>query len=216
MLAELPLTALATYAARFAEPAARLASSSIAAGNTAGRLWSANAHDPAATLVLWDQGNNILYLGLSPGGDEAALRELVNGELRSAALAGGLERFGVRALDPAPDAALTELLANLLSGERRSMFWEYPAGREPAAQAVSIAELRWEPIDRQLLGRDDISGLSEVRNLPFTVHHPSFQILPALHSESRHGPSTYRSFAGCALPGDSAGNSWAHTGTSRP
>ncbi len=51
MPTELPVSALASYTTGFAEPAAKLASSSIAAGNTAGRLWSEKANDPAAALA---------------------------------------------------------------------------------------------------------------------------------------------------------------------
>lgn len=167
MFAELSIADLPGLAARFNTPPARLAAASIGAGNTAGRLWidsegpTALPGRAASATVLWDQGNNILYLQAALD-DESSLRRLL-AEIGNAAVEAGLQRFGVRAMDSDTESLVPRLFATLLVGERQSMFWEWPAGRRPATTNPELAGVRWEPIDAGLLARQDIAGLDEVR-----------------------------------------------------
>lgn len=163
MLFELPLSALAAYTRRFAEPPARLAAASIAAGNTAGRFWTSSENASFASLVLWDQGNNILYIGLAPEDAGDRFSRFVASEIGGPALAAGLERFGARALDAATERRLPFLFAPLPMEERRNLFWEWPSGREPGTDHAVVPGLRWQPIGRKLLARDDLLGLDELR-----------------------------------------------------
>ncbi len=163
MLTEHPISALSSYAGSFVEPPARLAWQSIVAGNTAGRLWAAGTNAAAGPLLLWDQGNNIFYLGMSPDHDTNELSHTINGEIRVAALESGPARFGVRALDEPATRRVQSVFGALLTGERRSMFWEWPAGREPAAYRARVAGVQLQPIDHALLTSDEVVGLDEVR-----------------------------------------------------
>ena len=52
---------LATHTGLFAGPQPELAFASIVAGNTAGRLWQIDTPAGLAAL-LWDKGNNVVYL----------------------------------------------------------------------------------------------------------------------------------------------------------
>lgn len=160
MIAELAREQLAAERARFADEHAQLAVESIVAGHTGGRLWRAGA-----ALLLWDQGNNVLYLAGQPAPESAgALAELIAAQIGPAALALGRAYFKVRALEPGFEPALPALFGGCELRELHSRFYRYERALEPAVAQPSVAGLRLLPIDRALLADAAIGNREPLRD----------------------------------------------------
>ena len=72
----LPLAeSLPLYRDHFPGPHLDLVLASMLAGNTAGELWIASEGDEPSLLLLWDRGNNNLYLS-GAGARESSLASL--------------------------------------------------------------------------------------------------------------------------------------------
>ena len=107
-----PRTAqLEHYRAAFPGPHLDLVCAAIMAGNTAGRLWTLPQEDAPPVVVLWDKGNNVIYLA----GDCHApsvlprLADLLTTHLRPQALDEGTPHVMVRALSSSLEHALPRL-----------------------------------------------------------------------------------------------------------
>lgn len=163
MEAELSPEQIGAYATQFPGPLATWAVASVAAGNTAGRLWGLG---PAAdlTLLLWDQGNNVLYLGGAVPGRAARddLERLVMGTIRPAALARGRARFKVRALSQGLEEIIPTLLPGVPLHETASTVYLHGGEGPPAPPAPAIAGFRLAPIDRPLLEQAGLERREEV------------------------------------------------------
>jgi hypothetical protein len=160
---ERTIAAIAACAVRFADlrtgapdPQAGLALASIAAGNTAGRLWRAGE-----SWLLWDKGNNVLYLaGDPPLGDVARpLAALIEGEIRAQAVAEGRAYFRVRDLTGA--APTTALFVGIELHPTRKLFYRFGRGAPPSAPLPDGVRLM--PIDAAFLARDDLAYIEHVR-----------------------------------------------------
>ncbi len=163
MSTERPIAELAAHTAAFPGPHLEMVTDSILAGNTAGQLWEIAQGGAGPLLLLWDQGNNVLYLGGHPADRvaRAGLRGLLVGELRARLLAAGRPYFKARALDPALDGDLAGLLEGIDHGER--IFRFYGPGPLPPLSEPDLPGLRFAPIDRALLADDTLAGVGEVR-----------------------------------------------------
>ncbi|GAB4203077.1 MAG: hypothetical protein OHK0022_26890 [Roseiflexaceae bacterium] len=160
---ERPITGLAAHTAAFPGPHLDMVMASILAGHTTGRLWEIAQDGTEPLLLLWDQGNNVFYLG-GQAANEAArtrLEELLLGEVRAATLAAGRPYFKAHALNPALEADLGTLLAGVEHRERTFLF--YGPGSLPAVPEPELPGLRFAPINRTLLADDTLAGIAEVR-----------------------------------------------------
>jgi RimJ/RimL family protein N-acetyltransferase len=163
MLAEIPISQLASYRSRFTGPHLALVLDSIAAGNTAARLWAAPEAAVRGATLLWDQGNNVFYLGGELSGTAREdLAGLIADLIRQLARAAGAPYFKARALAPEIEAALPQLFARVALRELPTLFYRLATAR-PAPPTPAVAGLRLEEIDQELLADDQLAGIAEVR-----------------------------------------------------
>ncbi len=91
MFDEVPRPNIGAYAGLFPGEQLALVLASVAAGNTAARLWIASLDGDDAGALLWDKGNNVFYLA-GPGLMKEAheqLERLIATEIRPHALEEG-------------------------------------------------------------------------------------------------------------------------------
>lgn len=163
MLAEISISRLADYSYSLPGPHVALVLDSIAAGNTAARLWASPEATSRGAILLWDQGNNVLYFGGELSDPiRADLVALIAGQIRQLARAAGAPYFKAGALAPEIAAALPQLFAGMALRELPTLFYGLaPARGAPPAPAV--AGLHFQEIDRALLADDQLAGIAEVR-----------------------------------------------------
>lgn len=152
MLTELPIEQLPALAARLPGQQAAMVMAAIRAGNSPGRLWASGD----AGVLLWDQGNNVLYTGGPPAPElHATFAEVI----RPASLARGRSYLAFCALPPG-DAAppLPEF-----ERERAKLFYAYLHAQAPTTQGPQLAGLRFAALDRALL-ETPLAGMDEVRD----------------------------------------------------
>jgi RimJ/RimL family protein N-acetyltransferase len=161
MVTEIALGQLGAYSSYLVGPHTALVMSSVAAGNSVARLWALGRPDQPATILLWDQGNNVLYLA-GELLDEAAQRELtdlIQHRIRPQAIAGGLAYFKARALTPSIELALATLFQDIALRELPTLFY----GLERAGAAPEAGEVRLQPLDRALLANPGLANTEHVR-----------------------------------------------------
>lgn len=165
MICEVPIAGLPAHAARF--PGAQLAmvTSAIRAGNTAGRLWSVGASSTDATLLLWDQGNNVFYLaGRCASTEElGALAHLIAADIRPQALAAGLAHFSLHATTPELEPVLPALFAGIQLRPVEKRFYRLRDGALPMPAAPAVDKIHFAPIARALLEDEGLQNVAEVR-----------------------------------------------------
>lgn len=164
MVRELPQTQIDAYQDYFSGPLATWAIASVAAGNTAGRLWLAEGDGPEPTLLLWDQGNNVFYLaGAAPAPSARdALTRVVAEELRPTPVAQGLARFKIRAITPALEALASKLFAGANLQEATSAVYLFEARSPSVTPMPAIPDFQLLPISRALLEHAGLEGCREV------------------------------------------------------
>lgn len=164
MIEERPVAALRAYASLFPGPQAELAAASILAGNTDARLWIQSDDATDVTGLLWDRGNNVVYLGgdVASARVVAGLAALVAGPLRDHARAEGRPYIGVRALTPNGAAQLPRVFAGVELREARKQLYAYLGADPPRAADPQLERLSFAPIDAELLGRAEIAGVDEI------------------------------------------------------
>lgn len=165
MINQVPTTAIEAYASAFPGRHAAMVLASIAAGNTAAQLWEEQQPSGGVVLLLWDQGNNVLYLS----GDWVAestqrdLADLIASDIRPAALARGRAYFKARGLSPSSEAALAGIVGLVALRETSTLFYVC-ANVEPGALAVPpVANIRFAQIDRALLADDSLPNIAHIR-----------------------------------------------------
>jgi GNAT superfamily N-acetyltransferase len=115
---------------RFPGPHLELVLASMLAGNTAGELWTTRG-DPR-TLLLWDRGNNVLYL--SDDGQAPSLEPLtatILEQIRPSALAADEARFKARALSPSLEERLPSLFPGIDLHASQTLFFVHDATSAP-------------------------------------------------------------------------------------
>jgi GNAT superfamily N-acetyltransferase len=161
MLTELPLSSVISSVGLTADcPPAELALRAIAAGNSPGRVWAA-----ADALLLWDQGNQVVYLAAADQQAAATPARLV--PLFAAARQRGLRWLKLRPLSTAlTDALLTHFAADELIPSDSIGFTL--SGTMPAAAELP-PDIRIVDIDADLLAADDLAHhdelLDEIRSM---------------------------------------------------
>src|SRR5689334_10611538 len=111
MVTEIALNRIGEYAGHFRGPHIEMVVQSIVAGNSPAELWAISSHGGQALAVLWDRGNNVLYLAGEPPAESARreLTELIHTSIRPRSLRQGRAYFKARALTPAIEAQLEAL-----------------------------------------------------------------------------------------------------------
>ena len=181
MLTELPIEQLPALATRLPGRQAAMVIAALQAGNSPGRLWASGD----AGALLWDQGNNVLYMGGPPAADlQAVFAEIIC----PASLARGRSYLAFCAL-PQGDAAppLPEF-----GYARAKLFYTYPHAQAPATPEPSVAGLRFAALDRVLL-EAPLAGMDEVRDDDREYFHNNSQ--PANLQTCNLQTSNYTAFA---------------------
>jgi RimJ/RimL family protein N-acetyltransferase len=164
VIEEIPVAQLSAYAASFTGAQSALAWASIAEGNTNGQLWLVTqpSHDPA--FLLWDKGNNVLYLaGQHPTkAAQAALTDLIAARIRQQALAENKVYFKACPLSPAFADALPEVFHGISLQESPTFFYRFDqpdiaAFEDPAVEGITLVQ-----IDRSLLARTNLENIPQV------------------------------------------------------
>ena len=166
MLNEVPRAAIGAYTRLFPGEQLAMVLASVAARNTAARLWVADQQeDHDAVALLWDKGNNVFYLAghelLQELHDDLAC--LIADEIRRQALTQGRPYFRARGLDPALDGAIPRLFAPVALRELVELFFgvrrrpnDVPPPKTPNVEVT--------PIDQALLEREDLANIEQVRD----------------------------------------------------
>jgi RimJ/RimL family protein N-acetyltransferase len=145
------------------DPHLAMLAESIAAGNTAARLWTIDAGGESATL-LWDRGNNVVYLGGESSGAAMshALAGLIDGTIRQQSIAAGRRYFKARLLTPALERSLPAIIRAPLQ-PRLMLFFGYGHESPPEADPPRVDRLMLVAIDRALLADPTIANVEPVR-----------------------------------------------------
>jgi RimJ/RimL family protein N-acetyltransferase len=161
MATEIALDQIGAYADRLSGPHTELVLHSAAAGNSAARLWAIDQPGGQAIVLLWDQGNNVLYLAgeLSAEVTQRELADLLHNSIRPLAIAGGLAHFKARALAPSIESALADLFRDIVLRELPSLLYRLDRARP----APEVAGIRLLPIDRSLLANTALANVEHVR-----------------------------------------------------
>jgi GNAT superfamily N-acetyltransferase len=163
---EVPIVSVDDVVACARSVRTRLAVESIIAGNTGGRLWRVERDGVTSLELLWDQGNNVLFVGRGsgdrPGADDHArlLSDFLATTFKREALAARAPFFAVAAVGGAPGELVEQATASFSPHPVTKRFCalrrEPAAGRAPESLAVV-------PIDDALLAGRTASGTEPVR-----------------------------------------------------
>ena len=150
-----PRTArLEHYRAAFPGPHLDLVCAAIMAGNTAGRLWTLPQEDTPPIVVLWDKGNNVIYLTGDCHAPSVLSRvaDLLTTHLRPQALQEGTPHFKVRALSSSLEHALPHIFSGVTLHAYPTLFFRDDATRPPHASAPpSVSDVAIIPLTPALL-----------------------------------------------------------------
>lgn len=154
------------YRSHFVGPHLDLVLASMAMGNTAGQLWEILEEDVSPLLLLWDQGNNVLYLtdDAHPQSALSALTGVVNQHLRPQALAAGASRLKVRALAPWLEEAMPRIFPGIPLHASPALFSVHEAGTRLPIAPPAVPGMSMVPITSDTLRRDRYAYMDQVRD----------------------------------------------------
>jgi len=161
MITEIALDRIGAYVDYFNGPHIELVVRSATAGNSAARLWTIDQPCGRAVALLWDQGNNVLYLAgeLIAESTRSGLTDLIHTCIRPHAIEQGLAYFKTRALTSSLESVLAGLFQDIALRELPSLFYSIErAGAAPEAAGISVL-----PIDRALLSNTALADVEHVR-----------------------------------------------------
>ena len=166
LLREVPITSVADVAACAESSRVRLAVESMIAGNTGGRLWRVERDGTTCLEILWDQGNNVLFVGIgsanrSDADDHArVLSDFVAGTFRLEALAARAPFFAAVAVGGMPTEILDQAIAPFSPHPVTKRFC---ALRQEPAEGVAPESLSIVAIDAAFLSGETGFGTEAVR-----------------------------------------------------
>jgi RimJ/RimL family protein N-acetyltransferase len=161
MLKEIALERLSAFADYLRGPHIELVVQSAAAGNSAAQLWEIRQPQGQSVVLLWDQGNNVLYLcgELIAESTQRALTELIHTSIRPRSIQQGKTYFKARALTPSIEAMLETLFHGIALRELPTLLYTLTSARPvPAAEGIRLL-----PIDRALLASTSLSNIEHIR-----------------------------------------------------
>ncbi|MBI1299406.1 GNAT family N-acetyltransferase [bacterium] len=136
---------------------------SIAEGNTNGRLWRIAGADESALYLLWDQGNNVFYIA----GDVdmttvQATAALIQSEIRESAIQRGRVYFKVNTLSTALTAAIPDLFPQIHLHEMNKLFYRFEQTAAPRFSAA-VDGVRYQRIDADFLAQATYENIDAVK-----------------------------------------------------
>lgn len=163
---EIPADRIGRYVEHFPGPQLEMVLASVVDGNTRARFWIATRAEHNVIALLWDKGNNVLYLSgdLASEGTANEFASLINTDVKDQAIAEGLSHFKVRALSDSSEETLAGLFQDIVLAKTSRLFYAF---REPEANTVpepALDGVQFTSIDAGLLGREHLRNLQYVRN----------------------------------------------------
>jgi RimJ/RimL family protein N-acetyltransferase len=157
MVQEIAIDRIGAYAEQLHGPHIDLVIAAAVAGNSAAQLWQIGQ----SAVVLWDQGNNVLYLGGELIGESAQqdLTELIHTGIRPRSIQLGRPYFKTRALTPSIESVLDSLLSMALR-QLPTLLYTLTSARP----AVTVEGIRLLPIDRALLSSPALANIEHIRS----------------------------------------------------
>jgi hypothetical protein len=162
MVTEIALSQLSAYANYLRGPHIDLVVQAILAGNSAAQLWEVSQPECQPIILLWDQGNNVLYLGgeLRTESAQQELADLIYDSIRPRSLHQGRPYFKVRALGSSLEAQREALFHGIALRELPTLLYTLTS-----AQPVPEMEgIRLLPIDRALLMGTSLANAEHIRS----------------------------------------------------
>jgi GNAT superfamily N-acetyltransferase len=158
MVQEIALDRIGAYAEQLRGPHIELVVGAALAGNSAAQLWQIDQ----SAVVLWDQGNNVLYLGGELIGEstQQKLTELIHISIRPRSIQLGRHYFKIRALTPSIESKLDSLFHGIALRELPTLLYTLTSARP----AVTVEGIRLLPIDRALLSSPLLANIEHIRS----------------------------------------------------
>jgi RimJ/RimL family protein N-acetyltransferase len=162
MVSEIALDRISAFADYLRGPHIELVVQSAAAGNSAAQLWEIHQPEGPALIVLWDQGNNVLYLcgELIAESAQHELTDLIHTSIRPQSIQQGKTYFKVRALAPSIEALLDTLFHGSELRELPTLLYTLTSARPVQA----VEGIRLLPIDRALLASTSLTNTEHIRS----------------------------------------------------
>jgi hypothetical protein len=132
------------------------------AGNSAAQLWEIRQPEGSTLIILWDQGNNVLYLcgELVAESAQRELTALIHTSIRPQALQLRRAYFKTCALTPLIEPLLEPLFQGIALRELPTLLYTLTDARPaPAAEGIQLL-----PIDRTLLSNTSLNNTEHIRN----------------------------------------------------
>jgi GNAT superfamily N-acetyltransferase len=161
MVQEIALDCIGAYADNLREPHIQLVLQAALAGNSTAQLWEIRPPEGPGSLLLWDQGNNVLYIcgDLRPGSVPQELAELIHTSIRPRAIQQGRAYFKARAPASSAEAQLSTLFQDIALRELPTLLYTLTSAR----LAPSVDGIRLLPIDRALLANAALVNTEHIR-----------------------------------------------------
>ncbi len=164
MFLEISIHRLAKYCSCIPGSQVRMVAASLVEENTEGQLWTAPQSLQECLLLLWDKGNNVFYIAGEPNTPELAteMSRLIMGEVRTLALATGLENFAACPILPWEEGMLPTLFPGVELTQVDKLFFGFKAEQPSPVAAPDIPGLEFAVIDKAWLARTDLVNLERV------------------------------------------------------
>jgi len=159
---EIVLDHIGAYADYLRGPHIDLVAQSAVAGNSAAQLWEIGQPHSQALIVLWDQGNNVLYLcgELVAESAQRELTEFIHTSIRPRSIQQSRAYFKARALAPSLESVLDTLFHGIALRELPTLLYALTSAR-PVPEVEGIRLL---PIDRALLSSTSLTNIEHIRS----------------------------------------------------
>jgi hypothetical protein len=161
MVQEIALDNIGAFADAMRGPHLKLVIGAVVAGNSAAQLWQIYQPGEASLILLWDQGNNVLYLGgeLIDAAAQRELTDLIHTSIRPRSIQLGKPYFKARALSPSIEARLEALFQDIALHELPSQLYSLTSALPvPAVEGIQLL-----PIDRTLLSNAALANAEHIR-----------------------------------------------------
>jgi GNAT superfamily N-acetyltransferase len=161
MVREITLDRIGAFADYLRGPHVELVVQAAAAGNSAAQLWEIRQPEGPSLIILWDQGNNVLYLC----GDSIAestqreLTDLIHTNIRPRSIEQGMTYFKARALAPSIEPMLDMLFHGIALRELPTLLYTLTSARP----VQSVEGIQLLPIDRALLTSTSLTNTEHIR-----------------------------------------------------
>lgn len=161
MVTEIALDQLGGYSDYLRGPHLDLVIQAALAGNSVAQLWEIDQPEGAPIVLLWDQGNNVLYLDgeLRTPSAEQELAELIRTSIGPRAIQQGRAYFKARALAPSIEARLGALFQGIALRELPTLLYTLTS----AQPVPEVPAIRLLPIDRALLDSTSLANAEHIR-----------------------------------------------------